>query len=802
MASLGEHFKINPQDFTVNPHVIFRGKYYRITVLSERLIRLEYSLNGIFYDGKTEIVHNRKFPMPQFKVEQNEKMLVITTKYFSLQYLKEKPFRGSKLAPDSNLKVKLLNTDKFWYYGHPEARNFKGSAFSISDFGKDTPLSNGLYSTDGFTTLDDSHSMFIDPDGFVVANNTQRIDLYLFAYRRDFGLCLRDYFTLTGYPPLLPRYALGIWWNRDQIYSFEDIKKLVKTFNKYEIPLSILLLGEFWHKKDATNYDLYKTGYDFNLVLFPNPKEFIKYMHDRGIRVGVNLDGSEGITNSVNAYMAMCRDLNYATDKAIPFKVLDKDFIVSYFDKLINPLYEIGIDFFWLDAKDEITARALNYYHFTDYKKFQDRRGLILARNGGKSSHRYPVHYSGETKVGWETLKYLPYYNSTASNIGLSWWSHDVGGYKDGIEDNELYLRYVELACYSPIFRFSAKRGSFYKREPWRWDMKTYTIVKDYCKLRQKLIPYIYTENYRYHKTCLPLVEPLYYYDPELFDEPDYRNEYYFGSELLIAPITKPKDRVMNRAVEKIFLPKGTWYDFKTGKKFIGGKRYVAFYKDEDYPVFAREGSIIPLAKLDENINNTNPPKALEVDIFPGASKTYKLYEDDGVSRLYEQGYYIITSFDFNYNKDNYTLKISPIEGKLGIIPDIRDYHLRFRNTRVPERIIIEVDGEIYRNYEAYADENDFLIHIKNVETKKSLVINCVGYNIEIDAVRIINEEVNEIISDLKIETLLKEKIAAIMFSSEPINKKRIAIRKLKNNGLDQLFIKMFIKLLEYISEI
>ena len=94
-------------------------------------------------------------------------------------------------------------------------------------------------------------------------------------------------------------------------------------------------------------------------------------MHDRGIHVGVNLDGSDGITSINNAYMAMCRDLNYSTDKAIPFKVLDKEFITSYFDKLINPLYDLGVDFFWLDSKDEIVTRVLNYYHFTDFKKFQ-----------------------------------------------------------------------------------------------------------------------------------------------------------------------------------------------------------------------------------------------------------------------------------------------------------------------------------------------------------------------------------------------------------------------------------------------
>ena len=804
MASLGKHFEYNSDNLKAISKYTFKGANYRITVLSDRLIRFEYSLEGNFYDGATEIVHNRKFTTePKIKIEQDQNYLVITSKYFIMQYAKEKPFKGPSFAPDSNLKVKLVNTDKIWYPNHPEARNFKGSAFSIEDFLDKTVLSNGLYSTDGFALLDDSRTLIIDKNGYLNLNDNKRIDFYLFMYRRDFGLCLKDYFTLTGFPPLIPRYALGIWWNRDLIYNTDDIQKLLLAFNKHEIPLSVVLLSEFWHNKDKNNYDAYKTGYTFNKELFPNPKEFIDYLHYNHVRLGLNLDGSEGISPLDDGYSKMCEALGIEIGNIIPFKVLDKSFIESYFENLINPLYELGVDFFWLDTKDEATTRVLNYYHFNDYKKFLNKRGLILSRNGGKASHLYPVHYSGETKVGWETLKYLPYFNSTASNIGLSWWSHDVGGFKNGIEDNELYLRYIELSTFSGIFRFSARRGDFYKREPWRWDMVTYTIVKDYCKLRHRLIPYIYTEGYKYHKTCLPVIEPLYYYYPELIDEPAYKNEYYFGTELLVCPITKPKDSVMNRSVERIFLPRGTWYDFKTGKKYAGDKRYISFFKDEDYPVYAKAGSIIPLAMIDNNdLNNTDNPKGLEINVFPGASNVYKLYEDDGISSKYEQKDNVITSIEYTYASDNYNLNIHKEEGNSNLIPEKRNYKIRFRNTRKPEKVMVEANGEKLKEITSYTDENDFIVEVNDVDTKRPLIVNCIGNNIEIDAVRIINDDIFDIISDLKIETLLKEKLSAVIFSDAPINKKRIALRKLKKSGLDDIFIKMFINLLAYISEI
>lgn len=783
---------------------VFQGKNYRITVLSERLIRFEYNLSGQFLDLPTEFAMNRNFPLPALKVEEDNKYLEIVSKYFALLYVKEKPFLGPKYAPDSNLKVVLKNSDKIWYFNHPEVRNYKGSAMSIEENNSKTVLGNGLYSTDGFASIDDSETFIIMDDGSLIKPSERRVDTYLFMYRRDFGACLQDYFTLTGYPPLIPRYALGIWWNRDKIYSFDNSLTLLKAFNKYKIPMSVLLLSEFWHLKDMKDYSKYKTGYTFDTGLFPNPSLFTQYMHERGVRVGLHLDPSEGVWSHEKYYKEFAEVMKVTNNSVIPFNILDINFKNAYFEYLIKPLRDYGVDFFWIDYKSDVNnLRALNYYHYVEDLKDKNERGMTLSRNSLVAAHRYPVHYSGETLVGWDTLDYLPRFNSSASNIGLSWWSHDVGGYKNGVEDSELYTRYVQLSTFSPIFRFSARRGMYYKREPWLWDNNTFNIVRQYCQLRHKLIPYIYSEAYNYHKNGMPLVQPLYYYYPEIYDEPYYKNEYYFGSQMIVSPITKPKDEVMNRSIERLFLPKGVWYDFKTGKKFVGNKRYVVFYKDEDYPVFAKAGAIIPMAEFEENINDTNVPRTMEIDIFPGESSSYNLYEDDGITELYKDGYYIINQIDFNYQVNNYEVKIKPLEGKNGLIPATRNYKIKFRNTRKADNVDVSVNKEkaIYEVV-TYEDDMDFVVEVRNVDTTLPLTINCRGRNIEIEAVRIINEDINWIISDLKIETFLKERIATIIFSNEDISKKRINIRKLKNVGLDKRFIRMFIKLLEYVSEI
>lgn len=784
-----------------NSRTIFQGNNYRITVLSERLIRLEYSIDGHFSDALTTLVKNRNFSVPNFKVEQDEKYLVINTKYFMLQYIKNKPFLGPKFAPDNNLKVTLLNTDKVWFYGQAEARNFKGGAVSLDNYKDKVKLDKGLYSTDGFVLLDDSGNLEIHDDG-LSKPDPNKVDLYLFMYKRDFGLCLKDYFTLTGYPSLIPRYAFGIWWNREKIYSFEDTKNLVKAFNRYQVPLSVLLLSEFWHIKDARNYNLYRSGFSFNRDLFPSPNEFTNFMHDCGIRVGINIDPVEGIRKEEENYANMASELAITEGNTIPFNAMDKKLLSIYPKYLINPLINNGVDIFWLDyKKDLLGINVLSYIYNKSFESVENNRLLTLTRSPLIAPHHSGILYSGETLVSWDTLKYLPFYNSMAANKGVNWWSHDVGGYKDGTEDSELYIRYVQFSTFSPIFRFSAQRGVYYKREPWMWDVKTFTIARDYCWLRQRLIPYLYNENYLYARFGKPLIQPIYYSYPEIYDEPIYRNEYFFGKELFIAPITQPKDNVMNRSVERIFLPKGIWYDFKTGKKFVGNKRYVAFYKEEEYPIFARAGGIIPLANIEENINDTNVPKSMEINVFPGQSNSYKLYEDDGITKLYQQGQYLITAFDFNYLPNDYTLIIHPVEGKDNVIPRYRNYKIRFRNSKVADSITILVNGEkTDLAYNTYADDNDFLIDIENVDTTKQITINCKGHDMEINDVRIINEDINSIISDLNIPTKMKEEIASIFFSDIDIRLKRIRIKKIKN--LDKRFVKMFIKLLEYIAEI
>ena len=806
-GELGPNFKVDYSRAKSKPQAVFRGEKYRITILSEVLIRLEYSDDGIFNDYPTIFAINRDFNVPKFDVKQDKKYLQVKNDYFQLEYTKEMPFESSKITPGANLKVSLVGADnKMWWYNHPEARNFKGATYSLDGSHGKVDFRNGLYSTDGFASIDDSNTLVFTPDGMVGKRPNKSIDVYLFIYRKDFNKALKSYFELTGYPTLPPRYAFGIWWNKDEKYKFSDVDKLIQLFNKNELPLSVMVLGDGWHiPNKLSDGTLLKSGYTFDPALFPEPKSFADYLHEHDIFLGVNINPVDGVPETDPVYNKIKSKLGISATGSIPFNVYDKKFLSVYLEDIIKPLNDIGVDMYWIDLKnrdDLNTLFMLNYSTFNELKSNVKKRGMILSRNPMIASHRYPVSYSGNTYVDWKVLKVLPRVDSTAANIGLSYWSHDIGGFKGGSEEAELYTRYIQFGTYSPIFRLSSESGRYYKREPWRWDFKTARIAKDYMRIRHRLIPYIYSEAFAYSRLGRPLINPIYYEEPLIVDEPEYKNEYYFGSEFLVSPITDAKDPVMDRVIHRMFVPEGTWFDFKTGKKYIGNKRYIGFYKDEDYPVLVRAGSVIPMAVIDnDRINDTTPPKSMEIQIFPGQNGNYNLYEDDGISSLYKEGYYIVTNIDYNYSPTEYSLIIRPVEGKSNIISPKRDYKIRFRNTNLAPDVIVR-SKDIVLPHKAYVSENDFIVEVKGASTITQLTIVIKGKNLPIEATRFGNEEIDEIISDLPLTTLQKIKIADIIFSNEEIRKKRLKIRHMSKSGIDKTFIKMFLKLLEYMAEL
>ena len=298
MYQLGKQFEIDYTNIKPNDKSVIQGKKFRITVLTERVVRLEFSESGVFVDRPTQLIINRNTNYSNFKFEQDNSGLRITNKFFVLDYVKEKPFLGSKIDPMKNLKITLRSPDKDrckdWYFGHPEARNMNGNMISV-DVGASGYYTKGLYSLDGFASINDSLSKILMEDGTLVDPPENHTDLYVFMYDHDFKHALADYFKITGEPALIPRYALGNWWSRNIKYNDKNIPLLVKNFERKRIPLAVMLFDNDWHYRDVGKLSGLKTGFTFNPDLFPNPQLMIQEFPRRGVRVGLCINPTNGI---------------------------------------------------------------------------------------------------------------------------------------------------------------------------------------------------------------------------------------------------------------------------------------------------------------------------------------------------------------------------------------------------------------------------------------------------------------------------------------------------------------------------
>ena len=777
MANLCSYFVKEPKKLIPQNKYIIKGTRYRFSILSPRLIRIEYNKDGIFEDRATSLVVKRAFGDFQFSYTQDEASITINTEYFTLIYVKEAPISGN------NIKVKINGTDKEWYPGHKEVRNVGSINYSLDDFNGNLKLGKGLYSMDGFAIIDDARNFVIDKEAFLPRGETT--DFYLFAYRSDLGLCLQDYFNLTGYPPMIPRYSLGCWWYKNDMYNMYTIDDTLKKFNDHKIPISVFILGDKWHN----NY----TNFSYDPSLF-DMSQINNYYNSKQQKFGLTINPALPITPNDPMYQQLAPVLNN-NNNYLSFIPLSNDSISAYLNFIVGPLLNTGIKVFNIDyynPNDPYGTFLLNQYHYVIAN--MNERGVILSRNAGIAPHRYPVLYGGKTKVSWDTLRALPTYNNSASNLGVCWHAHATGGYYGGIEDDELFIRYIQFGVFSPIFILAGEAGKYYKREPWKWNQLKLNVIRDYMQLRNKLIPYIYNEGYNYHKFGIPLVQPLYYKYPKIYDEPNYVNQYFFGSRIMISPIVKEDNPEMNRVVQRIFIPNGIWYDYATGKKFVGNKYYVGFYKEEDYPIFVKEGSIIPMS-LD---SGTDTPVNMELQIFPaenGLFGSYELYEDDGIS-LSTNKNYLITKMNLDKVDNGYKFTITRKEGAYNI-PN-RNYILRFRNMKEPTKVVVVKNSE--EEYPFEIEKNDLIVRINDINAYEKVEVNIIGTNLEIETISVINEEISGILDDLEINTILKEQIDAIIFSDLPIKKKRIALKKLKKYGLLPKFINMFTGLLEFIE--
>ena len=293
-----------------------------------------------------------------------------------------------------------------------------------------------------------------------------------------------------------------------------------------------------------------------------------------------------------------------------------------------------------------------------------------------------------------------------------------------GSKDDELYTRWIQYGLYSPIMRLHSTSNEFMGKEPWKHSYEAETIAVDVLRQRHAMIPYLYSMNYRTHKHALALVEPMYYPYPDSAEAYEVPNQYFFGSELMVAPITKKRNPNTNLAEIEVWLPKGRWTDIYTGAIYEGDKKIKMYRGLESIPVLAKEGAIIPLATNDRS-NDWSNPKDMTVRIYRGTN-TFELYEDDGESNEFKNGNYAITRFRVREAVRDVIFEIKPAEGNCSTLPTRRNYTLVFEDITAADSISVTSKGKDVKFDVAYKCGKT-IIALKGITPKQGVEIALTG---------------------------------------------------------------------------
>ena len=610
----------------------------------------------------------------------------------------------------------------------------------------------------------------------------------------------------TGAPSMLPAYALGNWWSRYHAYTQQEYLALMNRFAAEDIPFSVGVVDMDWHivqippQQQDPEEPYGWTGYTWNEELFPDYRAFLKELHARHLKTALNLHPADGVRKheAMYAEMARANGIDPASGKRVRLDVLSKDHMATYFDILHHPYENDGVDFWWMDwqqgtdyhwihepnAPGEYKHPAerldplwmLNHLHILDISR-NGKRPMFFSRYSGPGSHRYPVGFSGDTAITWESLQFQPYFTATASNIGYGWWSHDIGGHMSGYKDVELLLRWVQLGVFSPINRLHSSRSWWMQKEPWANNFATAQTMKHWLRLRHRLFPYIYRMNHRCHTELAPLVQPMYYSHPKCAMAYRVPNQFWFGTELMVAPITTPNDNIAHLGKTDVWLPEGEWFDFFTGTHYsgLGGRMITACRSMDTMPVFAKAGAIVPTANYGDNrLCNSED---MEILVFPGASNTFVLYEDSGDGNDFENGAFCQTGMHLTW-EEKAQFVIEPAQGRLDLIPQKRHWRICLRGFHKAVNVLVAVDGILTTPDCHFDAQTNSTVVSLNASVQSRIVMDILGETLVNDNGDYL-DRCAEIINAAEVSYHTKEQLWQILTQDFPnVHKKLLQLRR------------------------
>src|SRR5277367_83039 len=474
---------------------------------------------------------------------------------------------------------------------------------------------------------------------------------YYFFYGPDFDHLIAAYRELTGAAPLFGKWAYGYWQCKNRYDSQQELLTIAQKYRDQKIPLDNIVQDWFWW--NTMGEPVFNKNY-------PDPKGMIDDLHQNHFHVMFSFwpyfrPGSP-------VYDDMTKK-GYFIDKTVTpgfhpagqglYDAFNPDARKYYWDLIDKGLFKIGADAWWLDTDEPETedrdtnilvnnkvalgngARYTNLYPlmtttgvYEGQRAASDqKRVFILSRSAFAGIQRNAVTaWSGDVESNWLSFSRQIPAGLNFEISGIPYWTTDIGGFIIGNPDDpayrELFVRWFEYGTFCPIFRLHGTRTTN-QNELWSYGPEAQTILTNYDRLRYRLMPYIYSLAW---KTTSEGYTPMRALAMDFRTDTRALNigdQFMFGPALLVNPVTEP-----GATTRRMYLPKAQWYDFWTGRSTTGGTTIEAAAPIDRMPLYVRAGSIVPMGP-DVEYAAEKPADPIELRIFPGASGSFTLYEDE-----------------------------------------------------------------------------------------------------------------------------------------------------------------------------
>ena len=710
-----------------NPVVSFERRSNGVEIRQKAgVLRLEVDAADVLHvtysplDGNSEahpsdhVIVKQDWPAATFDVTSNDKTITLSTRKLNAVVERESGALhyigpdGKQLTTEGyrSLKPVEVNGEKtfraevfFPIYGSHEGLyglgqhqagvwNYRGEKVPLEQENTDIAIPL-LVSSNGYGVFWNNPSRAVVDNKFVhslyiTAEVADRIDYY-FLYGPDADQIIGNYRELTGVVPLFGRWAYGFWQCKNKYQSQAEIEGVAAKYRALHIPVDNIVQDWFWW---ITMGEMKWNPH------YPDPQGMIDKLHDEHFHLMVSVwpffrPGTSVYDQFDKNGWFIAKTLTggfHPVGQAL-YDPTNPDARAQYWKNIDTPLFEKGVDAWWLDTDEPETegrednilvdhslhigsgARYANIYplwHTEGVSEGQQqasskKRVFILSRSAYSGTQRLGVTaWSGDVLSDWLSFARQIPAGLNYSISGMPYWTTDIGGFISGGNLNdpkfrELFIRWFQFGAFSPIFRVHGTRFPD-ENELWSYGPDAQKILVDYDNLRYRLLPYIYSEAWQVTSNHDTLMRPLVMDWRDDVEAQNTGDEYLFGPAILVSPVT-----TYGATSRSVYLPKATWYDFWTGVKVEGGKRIEADAPLAKVPLYVRAGSIVPMGPTME-WSTEKAADPIELRVYPGADGDFTLYEDENDNYDYAKGQH--ATIQLHWNDAARTLNFGARQGR------------------------------------------------------------------------------------------------------------------------------------------